>query len=162
MTTKDCLVRKAASDAQNTMEMFLRNFANVPDERLTWTPSPTAKSALRIAAHTATYAARFAQMIRTRSLPSGDVEAWIQKCRDEEMAVGTREGVERLFREGTALVIEALEGLTEEDIDMRLGSGDDTMSMAFLMGLPALHAAIHMGQIDFLQTCWGDQQVYVG
>lgn len=36
------------------------------------------------------------------------------------------------------------------------------MSMRYLITLPAWHTANHTGQIDFLQTCWDDQHVYVG
>ncbi len=54
------------------MEMFLRNFSHVPDEKLTWSVTPTAKSALRIAAHAALYASRFARMNEEKKLPAGD------------------------------------------------------------------------------------------
>ena len=35
------------------------------------------------------------------------------------------------------------------------------MPMTFLMNLPGWHATLNTGQIDFLQTCWGDLEVYV-
>ncbi|MGI8924225.1 MAG: hypothetical protein ACR2HJ_09365 [Fimbriimonadales bacterium] len=54
------------------MEEFLKTFSFVPDDKLNWTPSPTAKTAIRIAAHTAIYAGNFAKMIRDRKLPFGD------------------------------------------------------------------------------------------
>jgi len=30
------------------------------------------------------------------------------------------------------------------------------------LGLPGWHATLHLGQIDYLQTCWDDQKIYVG
>lgn len=146
------------------MEMFLRNFSHVPDEKLTWSVTPTAKSALRIAAHAALYASRFARMIEEKKLPAVDnLDAWLAQRDAEEDAVTSREEVEKAFRQGTAEVLAALDSLTPEDVASTLDSGQGwSMPMTFLMKLPGWHAVLHTGQIDFLQTCWGDQHVYVG
>lgn len=146
------------------MEMFLRNFSHVPDERLEWTPTPTSKSALRIAAHTALYAGRFAKMIRDRRLPNPEsLEAWLAERNAEEAAVTSREEMEAIFRKGTAEVLEALDGLSRDDQERTLDSGQGwTVPMSQLMALPGWHATLHLGQIDYLQTCWDDQTIYVG
>lgn len=146
------------------MEIFLRNFSHVPDDKLNWTPVPTAKSALRIGAHTALYASRFARMIRDRKLPAPEnLTEWLAQRNAEEIAVTSREEVERIFREGTTEVLEALDALTPEEIEISLDSGQGwTMPMKQLMILPGWHATLHTGQIDYLQTCWDDQEVYVG
>jgi uncharacterized damage-inducible protein DinB len=158
------LIEAAKKQATDAMEMFLRNFSKVPDDKLTWTPTPTAKSALRIAAHTALYAARFAAMIRIRKLPAPDnLQEWLAQREREEIAVMDRNEIEPIFRKGTAEVLEALDSLTPEEAMDTLDSGQGwSMSMQFLMSLPAIHANLHTGQIDYLQTCWGDQEVYVG
>lgn len=144
--------------------MFLRNFSQVPDDKLFWTPTPTAKSALRIAAHTALYAGRFAAMIRDRKLPNPEnIEEWLAEREAEEKAITSREEMESVFRSGTAEVIEALDSLTPEDVAMTLDSGQGwAMPFTQLMNLPGWHATLHNGQIDYLQTCWDDQQIYVG
>lgn len=146
------------------MEYFLRNFSHVPDDMLEWTPTPTAKSPIRIAAHTALYAGRFAKMIRDRRLPAPEnLTEWLAQRDAEEVAVTSREEVDRIFREGTAEVLAALDTLSPEDVEMTLDSGQGwSVPMSQLMGLPGFHATLHAGQIDYLQTCWDDQQVYVG
>lgn len=146
------------------MEFFLRNFSHVPDDKLEWTPTPTSKSAIRIAAHTALYAGRFAQMIRDRRLPAPDnLSEWLAERDAEEVAITSREEMEKVFREGTAEVLAALDTLKPEELEMSLESGQGwSMPMKQLMGLPGWHATLHAGQIDYLQTCWDDQQVYVG
>ena len=146
------------------MEMFLRNFSKVPEDKLTWQATPTAKSALRIGAHTALYASRFAKMIETQSLPAPtNLTDWLAGLEAEETAVTSREEVERIMREGTAEALEALDALKPEDLDLSIDSGQGwTMTMLQVVGLPAFHATVHCGQIDFLQTCWDDQEIYVG
>ena len=146
------------------MEMFLRNFSHVPDDKVDYLVTPTAKSPIRIAAHTALYAGRFAKMIATKQLPGGDnVDEWVAQCQAEEKALTSRAEMEKVFREGTEEVCKALDSLSPDDVDLILDSGQGfTFSMSFLMSLPGWHATLHMGQIDFLQTCWGDQEIYVG
>ncbi|MBX3117612.1 MAG: DinB family protein [Fimbriimonadaceae bacterium] len=157
------LVNSCKESAVQGMEMFLRNFSHVPDDKLDWTPTPTAKSALRIAAHTALYAGRFAHMIREKGLPKMDsLEAWIAERNAEEEAITSRAEIEAIFRKGTDEVMAALDSLTPEDVAMSLDSGLGwSMPMTFLMQLPGWHATLHTGQIDYLQTCWDDQEVYV-
>jgi len=155
-------IQTAKDAAINNMEMFLRNFSHVPDDKLNWTPTPTAKSALRVAAHTALYAGRFARMIQNRELPKVEnLDAWLAERNAEEIAITSRVEMERVFRQGTEEVLKALDSLTPEEVASTLDSGlGFTMSMRFLMDLPGWHATLHMGQIDYLQTCWDDQQIY--
>jgi len=157
-------IESAKRSAVSGMEMFLRNFSKVPDDKLNWTPTPTSKSALRVAAHTALYAGRFAVMIRERRLPKVDnLDQWLAEREAEELAIQSRAEVERVFRQGTAEVLAALDGLAAEDVERVLDSGQGwTMPMTQLMGLPGWHATLHTGQIDYLQTCWDDQTIYVG
>ncbi len=157
------LIESSKQRAVSNMEFFLRNFAYVPDDKLNWTPTPTSKSALRIAAHTALYAGRFAKMIRDRQLPAPEnLTEWLAEREAEEVAITSREEMERVFREGTAEVLAALDTLTPDEIESSLTSGQGwSMEMKQLMGLPGWHATLHAGQIDYLQTCWDDQKVYV-
>jgi hypothetical protein len=71
--------------------------------------------------------------------------------------------MEQIFRAGTQEVLEALDTLTPEEVDSSLDSGQGwSIPMTQLISLPGWHAVLHAGQIDYLQTCWGDQQIYVG
>jgi hypothetical protein len=159
----ESLVALSKQSAVQGMEHFLKVFRFVPDDKLTWTPMPTAKSALRIAAHTALYAGRFARMIADRKLPSPDnLDEWLAQNNAEETAITSRAEMENAFRKGTEEVISALDSLTPEAIGTILDTGQGwTISMKFLMNLPGWHATLHAGQIDYLQTCWDDQEVHV-
>ncbi len=156
------LVEICKENAVDEMERFLRKLSLVPDDKLTWTPTPTAKSAIRIAAHTALYAGRFARMIETRKLPRSDnLSEWLAQVNSEEIAITSRAEVESVFRKGTDDVIAALDTLTPDEIATTLDSGRGwSVPMTWLMNLPAVHALSHGAQIDYLQTCWDDQEVH--
>jgi hypothetical protein len=158
----ESLAASYKESAVRGMEHFLKVFSFVPDDKLTWTPTPTAKSAIRIAAHTALYAGRFARMINDRKLPSSDnLAEWLAQVNAEEAAITSRIEMESVFRKGTDEVIAALDSMTPEAIGTSLDSGLGwSMPMTVLMNLPGLHAMSHAAQIDYLQTCWDDQEVH--
>ena len=158
----ESLIASCKESAVWGMEHFLKVFSFVPDDKLTWTPTPTAKSAIRIAAHTALYAGRFARMIEDGKLPVSDnLTEWLAQRNAEEAAITCRTEIESIFRKGTDEVIAALDSLTPEAIETSLDSGLGwSMPMTRLMDLPGWHATLHAGQIDYLQTCWGDQEVH--
>lgn len=158
----DSQIESCKKLAVEGMEEFLKTFSFVPDDKLAWTPTPTAKSAIRIAAHTALYAGRFARMIETRKLPAFDSLAdWTAQKNAEEAAITNRADIEAIFRKGTDEVLAALDSLTPELIASPLDFGVGySPPMEFLMNLPGLHAISHSAQIDYLQTCWDDQEVH--
>jgi hypothetical protein len=144
--------------AVEAMEYFLNTFSFVPDEKLTWTPTPSAKSPIRIAAHTALYAGRFARMIADPSI-LGRVN--LAERNAAEAAITSRAEVESVFRKGTDELLAVLDSMTPEAVESILDSGfGGSMPMIDLMNQPAFHANSHAAQIDYLQTCWDDQEVH--
>ena len=158
------VIEAAKKDAVTAMEWFLRNLSHVPQEKLDWVPSPTAKSARQIAAHTAVAAGNFAKLISSRKLPTSDeFSVFIEQTAAAEGALKDMDDIVALFRSNTDEVLAALDALSQEDTEIVLDSSQGwSMPMTFLMKLPAYHAIGHTAQIDFLQTCWGDQEIYVG
>jgi hypothetical protein len=156
------LVAAYKESAIKGMEEFLKDLSFVPDDKLTWTLTPTAKSALRIAAHTALYAGRFARMINARRLPGSENIAERRALQNaEEAALTSRAEVEAIFRRGTDEVIAALDSLTAEEVGATLDSGFGwSIPMTRLLEMPGLHAWGHGAQLDYLQTCWDDQEVH--
>src|SRR2546425_9341047 len=113
----ESLVASCKESAVRGMEHFLMVFSFVPDDKLTWTPTPTAKSAIRIAAHTALYAGNFARMIKDRKLPAHDtLPEWIAQMNADEAAITSRTEMESMFRKGTDEVLAALDSVPPEAI----------------------------------------------
>lgn len=154
------LIALSQKTAVDSMEHFFVVLSFVPADKLTWAPSPTAKNALQIAAHTAVTAGNFASMIRNRQFPQ-DVAEHLDRTNRAEAELTTLEAIEAAFRRSTADVVEALGTLTDEEVETRLESGQGwSAPMTWLMNLPTLHATGHTYQLDLLQTCWGDQEVH--
>ncbi|MBA4293082.1 hypothetical protein C0431_08930 [bacterium] len=155
-------IETAKKNTIENAEIFLRNFSHVPDDKLNWSPTPTSKSALRIAAHASLYLHRFAEMIATQSVPAvNNLDEWLAEVHAEETAIKNRDQVDAAFQSGIEAVNNALDSLTPADLENSIDSGQGwSMSMTFLINLPAWHTTLHLGQIDYLQTCWNDQTIY--
>lgn len=154
------LIAHSQKSATDSMEHFFVVLSFVPDDKLNWAPTPSSKSALQIAAHTAVTAGNFAAMIRERQLPQ-DVADHLARTTRAEAELTTLEAIETAFRRNTAAIVEALATLSDEEVDMRLDSGQGwSVPMTWLMNLPTLHATGHTYQLDYLQTCWGDLEVH--
>jgi hypothetical protein len=59
----ESLIASCKESAVWGMNVFLTTFSFVPDDKLNWTPAPTAKGAMRIAAHTAEGSAEVADQL---------------------------------------------------------------------------------------------------
>ena len=101
-------------------------------------------------------------MIRDVKLPGSDnLSEWLAQRNTEEAAIASRKEVVRIFRKGTDEVLAALDSLTPVAIGTTLDSGFGwSVPMTWLMKLPGRHAISHAAQIEYLQTCWGDQEVH--
>jgi|SRR5579883_3430057 len=143
------------------LDRFLHDLSFVPADKLTWSPSPTAKSALEIAAHCAGYSGGFASIIRAGKFPSS-LEEFLGPIQSAIKSIATLEQAETMLRKGIADTIAALDIVKPEQI----GAIIDAPALGqtpfkFFLTIPAMHLETHGAQIDYLQTCWGDLEVHL-
>lgn len=132
---------------------FLATFTAVPEDKLDWRAAPTAKSAMEIGCHVAAAHRYFLAGLRGDDVPFDfpGAMAWIDEraaqyaSRDDIVTCLTdsRGKLDTLYARG----INPEAFLTNDDYQ-------------FLVRLPAFHTETHAGQIDYLQTCWGDDKMY--
>jgi hypothetical protein len=142
------------------MGSFLNDLSFVPADKLTWSPTPTAKSALQIAAHCAGYSGGFVAIIRAGKFPSR-VEEFLGPIQSAIESVTTVEQAETMLRMGIADTIAALDALEPEQVGAMIDAPAlGQTPFKFFLTLPALHLETHGAQIAYLQTCWGDLEVH--
>ncbi|MCA1595133.1 MAG: DinB family protein [Chloroflexi bacterium] len=156
----DDVISLCKERAMQAMEHFLNILSFVPEDRLTWSPAPTAKSALQIAAHCAGYSGGFAGVISAGKFPS-NVEAFLGPIHSATNSITTLEQAETMLRAGIAATIAALDTVRPEQIGATIETPQGQTPFTFFMTVPAFHLDGHAGQIDYLQTCWDDQEVHV-
>ena len=142
------------------MDSFLLDLSFVPADKLTWRPTPTAKSALEIAAHCAGYSGSFASIIGTGKFPAS-LEEFRAPIQSAIESIATLEEAETMLRKGIADTIAALDTVKPEQIGSMIDAPHGRTPFKFFLTIPALHLETHGAQIDYLQTCWGDLEVHL-
>lgn len=155
----DDLITQCKNRATSSRDMFLRNLSHVPEDKLTWSPCPTAKSALQIAAHVAGYSIGFPRVIREGRFPD-TAEDFLAPINAKIASIQTVQEAEAVLRQGIEETLAALDTVRPEQIDSEIKTLIGTTPFLFFMTIPAVHLVLHTGQIDYLQTCWDDQEVY--
>jgi hypothetical protein len=143
----------------DAIDYFLHTLSFVPAEKLTWSPTPTAKSALQIAAHCAGYSAGFASIIRAGKFPSS-VEEFLGPIQLAIDSIATLEQAETMLRKGIADTLAAFDMVNPDQIGAMIDTPQGKTPFTFFLNVPAHHLSDHAAQIDYLQTCWGDLEVH--
>lgn len=147
----------AVKEAQEACDYLLKTFSFVPDDKLNWSPSESARSALQLVAHCALANKAFASIIRGEDIPvPADMSDFRGIMRSMEAEITDRNAAADLVKTSTATFIEAVGEVTEETFTSSPNSPFGPMPMPFWMTLAGMHMKAHACQLDYLQTIWGD------
>src|SRR5205085_11219573 len=104
------MITACKTRATRAMDHFLLVLSFVPADKLTWSPTPTAKSALQIAAHCAGYSGGFASIISAGRFPSS-VEEFLGPIESMIKSITTVEQAETVLRKGITDTCAALDNV---------------------------------------------------
>ncbi len=138
----------AAKSVGSARSRFLWALGHIPDDKLTYSPTPTAKSALQIASHVIAANGFF-----TSALTGGVVTG--APAMDVGEIASRQEAVERINASTDALLA-AINALSPERLDAVIPTPFGDSSAAFFLGIAGVHTFGHAAQLEYLQTCWGD------
>jgi hypothetical protein len=137
-------------DAQHHLLVALKY---TPDEKLDWVPMGKAKTPREIAAECAMMEKGAVSLIE-----GGTIDAPAQGLEPEGHA--TREGLLKLLDESLQELASTAEGLTAEQLgeERQVPWGADTV--AGLLEKVQFHTIWHVGQLNYIQTLWGDTDMH--
>jgi len=136
--------------------MLLNTFKYVPEDKLNWSPSGSAKSALRIVAHCAVSNFGIAGLLRGEDPRAGNFQELMDLMDPEELKITTREQAVEALNASTEEVKAAIAGTSPVRLGEMIGKDDLMGPCTFYVNLPGLHMSMHSAQIDYLETCWSD------
>lgn len=128
---------------------MVATFSAVPEDRIRWSPTHSAKSALQIVSHCVDANRQVALALRGKKAPVGP--DWNFVLANKEEALGE-------LSRSVAEFDSALAEMTSELFETTTETPAGHEPMAAIMHFMGWHLAEHAGQIDFLQTCWDDQE----
>jgi hypothetical protein len=151
------LVATSKESIQRNTDRLLNLLTFVPDDKLHWSPSSTAKTPLRIVAHCAVASGAFTALISGNMPdPMPPAEALIETFNAAEQSVSTREAAIAMTKQTSDDLCKALEGVNEANIDAVLDSPFGPMPLTFWIHVCSSHMMGHIGQLEYVQTIWGD------
>ena len=142
-------INTARDLARMALDRLRLTFSHVPSDRVHESPSPDAKSALRILVHAGLANQYFAAVLRGDEMPHMSAEEVVANIAAHESSITDRSEAEALLATSSKEVLDAID---------RVDPGRLTTDpkCAFVLLLVGRHADGHASQIDYLQTTWGD------
>ncbi|HLO98842.1 MAG TPA: DinB family protein [Fimbriimonas sp.] len=144
-------------------QRMLKLLSFVPDDKLNWAPSSSARTALQLVAHCAVTNPVF-QAVITSNLPDPCPEPgeFFALLKEQELAVTTREQAIELLTKSTADLSSAMSAVDDAQMATSPNSPFGPLPMGFWLGVTHAHFAGHNGQLEYLQTIWGDLDNHMG
>ena len=133
-----------------------KSLSFVPDDKLTWSPSPTAKSALRIAAHCACSNRFFASALRGDIAPAETFAELFEAMEAEEAKLTNKDQVITEVEDSTNALLGVIDSLSPARLQDSVTYPFFSAPVTFFLQLSSTHLIGHSAQIDYLQTVWGD------
>jgi hypothetical protein len=168
----DAISQTKAEFVQATNRLA-RILATTPDDKINWSPSPTARSPLHVAVHALLWVDNICYRVLRgatshycfagKEFPFESREAMHAAGRAMEQEYTTREQVVGLLEAVSARYIAYLDALTPE----QLASTVDAIAlgyfpMAVAITFPAGHIDGHISQMEYIQTIYGDLDFHMG
>jgi hypothetical protein len=152
-------IQKAKADFLDGKGRLMHALATTPDDRLNWSPSPTARTPIQQVAHAAIAIRNLHNTLDGRTFTADSVAAADAAFREEERAFNSREEVMNLLEETSGAYEAWLDRLTPDRLDtmVTLPFGMGQLPMRECLDFPPMHTMVHAGQIQYIQTIYGDQ-----
>lgn len=138
------------------LDYFKKTFSYVPDDKLNFTPSTTAKSPLQIAAHIAITNKGFASMLRGEPSKFSSVKELLVWLDGEEKKLDSRELVLKELESSELALFTAIQSLKDENLDEVVKAATGTRTKRDSLVRVSSHIFMHGAQIDYIQSIYGD------
>lgn len=155
---------QAKADFLNSKARLERAFANTPDDRINWSPSPSARTAVEQVVHSAHAIGNIHSWLSgTDFTPPTSAEADLL-FREQEKSIRTREEALALLEQNSTKFIDWMDSLSPEDLDQPATApfGLGEFPVGFGLRFPGLHTNDHAAQMEYMQTIYGDRDWHTG
>jgi hypothetical protein len=152
------LISTAKTSLVKSKDRLIKTLSFVPDEKLTWSPSPSSRSALQVAAHVAIATSGIAGALSGGEMPKVSKEEFFGMMKQMEADISTRDLAIAKLEESVGFALATLDKLTPEQLSGIAETPFGPMPVSLLASILGPHAEGHASQIDYIQTIWGDLQ----
>lgn len=158
MTMQEKIERTKAEYVQARQQLE-RVFAATPDDKVGWSPSPSARTPIHLVVHSANAVQNLHNMMQGQPFAPPTPADADPMFRAFESRFTTREEALAFLAEVSDSFVAWLDALTPEQYEFLaiMPFGMPRMPVGEAMIFPALHMRTHISQIEYIQTIYGDQ-----
>lgn len=151
------IITEAKAEFTRAKERIAKALATTTDDKINWAPSPTARTIIQLVAHGAMGTKGIGEMIAGKPFQFSSLEEMDAALLDAESKFSTRQEVLALLEQTSSEYLAWLDTLSTEQLNSvaKLPFGEIPMKVAIT--IPADHLRGHAGQIDYVQTIYGDR-----
>lgn len=158
------LIQGAKHEFERSRDRMMGLLKDTPDDRLNWSPSPSARTPLAIVAHAAMSIHSITEMLKGRPFGVSTTAVADEGFRQAEQSFTSRAEVVALFEKNSAEFAEWIDTFTEaglyDPITFPFGLGTGTVRHGITA--PARHTEAHIAQLEYVQTIYGDHDWHMG
>lgn len=152
------VIEQAKDDFVRAKNSLAHALATTPDDRLNWSPSPSARTPIQVVAHAAIAIKNLNNTLDGRPFKAESIPAADAGFREEERQYTTREQATELLEKHSTAYLVWLDTLTPERLDsiVELPFDLGQAPLKACLTFPPMHTQVHASQIQYIQTIYGD------
>jgi hypothetical protein len=155
-------VEQAKADLGRAAGRLKTLLTKTPEDKLNWSPSPTSRTPVQIVGHSATSIEGIQSMLMGEPFAFSSTAEMDSRLMESEKEFTSPEQVTELLDKNTAAYDAGLDSLTPEQVASTVHSPMGPMPLSVAIMFPAMHTLGHCGQLEYVQTIYGDRDWYYG
>ena len=151
------VISQTKAELIRAKERMMHALATTPDDKIQWSPSPTARTPVQLVGHAAGGISGIQNMLVGKPFPYPSIAEFDTAMRTAEQEFTTREQALDRLEQTSAQYLAWLDTLTPEQCasTVHLPFGGP-VPMATAITFAAYHLSSHVAQMDYIQTIYGD------
>ncbi len=155
MHLKDFIINATS----RSVDGIFRTARAMPEDKIEWKPMDQGRTVLDQLQEVAQAANFFSAVLEKKGDPQFSDEYW-EQAREERKNWDTLDQCEEICKANTEKLFDHIRSLSDEDIDttLKFEGSDREYSLADIMNFHLTHLNYHHGQINYMQTLYGDSE----
>lgn len=147
-----------ADETMRAMDDLILTVTEMPDGKSDWSPLDLGRDARDQVAECALIGASMVDVIRDRKMPEFTPE-FMEQYETMKAGLGLEEAV-GMLREKTREICELIRGFPDEELENEIPfMGPTHWTMVRVLNLHNWNMSYHTGQVNYIQTLYGDDQM---
>ncbi|MEZ5163062.1 MAG: DinB family protein [Fimbriimonadaceae bacterium] len=141
------------------LDNFVATISRMPEDKLSWTPIEGTRNVRDMMHEVAEASNWFAEAVENKSAEKLQWQIWAEKLKEHAPEDQTLDDLIKRCRDGNERLKTAYAKLSDDELDTVLPGSHMEPTPRKLAMFPVRNTWYHMGQVNYIQTCYGDHEM---